>query len=481
MTTTRWLFGDQLGPQFVPDPDQPLLLVESTAVLRRHRFHRQKAHLVLSAMRHRAAELGDQVRYVRHETYGEGLRTRDAYEMVQPTSRSADAFVRSRGIPVLDEPLGFATTREEFAAFMAGRKAAKMEDFYRWQRVRLDVLMHGDEPEGGRWNLDHENREPPPKAKTLGLPEPWTAEEDEIDQEVRHDLDRWGIETIGVDAPRWAPATRAEALQALQHFVATRLPTFGAVEDAMLEHDPWMSHSALSPAINLGLLHPLEVVEAALEARADVPLASLEGFVRQVIGWREWMWHLYWHAGLTGHDALHARRHVPEWYRDLDPSDVQARCLKNVLTDLRDRGWVHHIPRLMVLGNYALQRGWDPAELTEWFHTRFVDGYDWVMLPNVTGMSQYADGGLVATKPYASGGAYLNRMSDYCGGCPYDPKKRVGEDACPFTAGYWAFLDRNRDRLAGNHRMRQPLAGLSRLSDLDVVVEQERRRGDDPP
>ena len=160
---------------------------------------------------------------------------------------------------------------------------------------------------------------------------------------------------------------------------------------------------------------------------------------------------------------------------------MTARCLSSVLRDLRERGWVHHIPRLMVLGNYARQRGWDPKQVTAWFHEVFVDGYDWVMLPNVTGMSQHADGGWMTTKPYAAGGAYINRMSDYCGGCAYDPKARVGPTACPYTAGYWAFLDRNRSRLEGNHRMRQPLNGLDRLRDLPELLEQERERGDGPP
>ncbi len=254
----------------------------------------------------------------------------------------------------------------------------------------------------------------------------------------------------------------------------------------MLAADPWMSHSALSPAINLGLLEPLEVVHAAEDAyRAGLaPLNSVEGFVRQVIGWREYVWSIYWHvpADYRRANALAADRPLPAWFQDLDAGgEVTANCLGSVLRDVRERGWAHHIPRLMILGNWALQRGYDPAQLTAWFHEVFVDGYDWVMLPNVTGMSQHADGGLMTTKPYASGGAYVNRMSDYCGGCRYDPKVRVGETACPFTAGYWAFLHRNRGRLADNHRMRQPLAGLDRLTDLDALLEQEVARGDAPP
>jgi deoxyribodipyrimidine photolyase-related protein len=488
--TRRWLFGDQLGPQFLDTPDQQVVMIESREVFARRRFHRAKAHLVLSAMRHRAAELGDQCEYVQAATYVEGLaKVEGALSVIQPTSRVADAFVRSRDLEVLPGNRGFATTREEFSRFAEGRKRLVMEDFYRWQRTRLDLLMDGAEPTGGTWNLDQENRQPPPKRLTLGVVEPWWPVEDAIDHGVREDLDRWeseGVAFLGSDAPRWSPATRLEALAAVKHFVEHRLEHFGPHEDAMLAADPWMAHSALSPAMNLGLLHPLECVEAAEEAyrAGKAPLASVEGYVRQVIGWREYIWSIYWHApaDYRTRNAMAAHGSLPDWWRDLDATEqLGANCLSSVMRDLRERGWVHHIPRLMVLSNYAMQRGWDPAALTAWFHEAFVDGYDWVMVPNVVGMSQHADGGLMATKPYVSGGAYIDRMSDYCSGCRYNPKKRLGEDACPFTAGYWAYLDRNAPALKGNHRMAQPLAGLARLGDRHAVVEQERRRGNAPP
>jgi deoxyribodipyrimidine photolyase-related protein len=487
----RWLFADQLGPHHLDAPDQPVLLVESRAVLRRRRFHRAKAHLLLSGVRHLAAELGDQAVFLQVDTYREALEQVDEpLDVVQPTSYAADRFVRERGIPVLP-PRGYATTREDMAAWVAGRRGRLlMEDFYRWQRTRFGVLVDGDEPVGGRWNLDHDNREPPPRQPTLGVPDPWLAQEDEIDAQVREDLDRMvrdgQADVVGEDRPRWAAVTRTEALAALDRFVEHRLPHFGPTEDAMLAGDPWMAHSALSPAINLGLLDPLECVRAAERAYRSgaAPLNSVEGYVRQVLGWREYVWSVYWLAppDYRSRNALDATADVPQWFRSLDArGEVTANCLSSVLRDLRERGWVHHIPRLMVLGNYALQRGWDPEQVTAWFHEVFLDGYDWVMLPNVTGMSQHADGGMMTTKPYAAGGAYIDRMSDYCGGCAYDPKVRVGERACPYSAGYWAFLDRNADRLAGNRRMRQPLAGLARLRDREQIVAQERERGDAPP
>lgn len=486
----RWIFADQLGPHFV-DGDQPVLLIESRAVLRRRRFHRQKAHLVLSALRHRARALGGRAIFLERETYAEALdAVGERVEVCAPLSFAARRLVDRPDVTVLPER-GFVTSAADFTHWVGGRKRGRLllEDFYRDARRRHGVLMDGDLPAGGEWNYDHENREPPPKTDTLPVTAPWRAVEDDIDAEVRADLDRWerdeGVQFVGADGPRWAPATAAEAADALRHFVATRLPTFGRWEDAMLAGDPFMSHSLLSPALNLGLLDPLDCVRAAEAAyrRGEAPLASVEGFVRQIMGWRDYVWHLYWHFGpeYRAANALAAHAAVPEWLWELDADAVTARCLHTVLADLRTHGWVHHIPRLMVLGNWALQRGVDPAELTAWFHASFVDGYDWVMLPNVVGMSQHADGGRMATKPYAAGGAYLDRMSDFCGACAYDPKLRVGPRACPYTAGYWAFLARNADRLRGNHRMRQPLAGMARLRDLAAVVAQEAKRGTAPP
>jgi deoxyribodipyrimidine photolyase-related protein len=489
----RWLFGDQLGPHFLDGPGQPVLLVESRKAFARKRFHRAKAHLVLSAMRHRAAELGDRCRYLRVDTYREAVeQVGEPLTVCQPTSYAADRLVRSLpGVQVL-AARGFATSREDFTAWAAGRGARRLllEDFYRHSRARLGLLMDGGEPAGGRWNLDADNRRPPPKgARTLGAGEPWWPAEDEIDQQVRADLDRWvadgDVAFVGDDGPRRFAVTAHEAAQALQHFVTRRLAVFGPYEDAMLAGDTWMAHSGLSAPMNLGLLDPLDVARAAERAyrAGEVPLQSAEGFIRQVIGWRDYVWHLYWHLGedYRLRNELAARVDVPRWFADLDAEAVQASCLRQALVEVRQHGWVHHIPRLMVLGNYALQRGWDPAQVTDWFHRNFVDGYDWVMVANVVGMSQYADGGVLATKPYAAGGAYLNRMSDFCRGCAYSPTVRVGERACPFTAGYWWFLHRQRDRLRGNHRMAQPLQGIKRLKDLEALVAQEDRRGSAPP
>ncbi|MFC4585275.1 cryptochrome/photolyase family protein [Sphaerisporangium corydalis] len=487
----RWIFADQLGEHFLDSGDQPVLLVEARSVLRRRRFHRQKAHLVLSALRHRAAELGDRALSLRTGTYGEALdRAGGPLSVCHPTSRAADAFVRSRaGVTVLPAR-GFTTTAEEFALWAEGRGDGRrllMEDFYRDARRRLDVLMEGDAPAGGRWNFDADNRLPPP-AGGLDV-SAWRAEEDEIDEEVRHDLDRWEadgeVAFVGRDGPRTFPATRAEALAAMRHFVTHRLPLFGPYQDAMLSADPVMAHSMLSPALNLGLLDPMECVRAAEAAYRDgsAALPGVEGYVRQLIGWRDYIWHLYWHFGEDYRtlNRLSARTPLPRWFEELDAGAVEARCLSWALEQVRDTGFTHHIVRLMVLGNYALQRGFDPARLTDWFHRCFVDGYDWVMLPNVIGMSQHADGGMLATKPYAAGGAYVNRMSDFCGDCRYRPTRRTGDDACPFTSGYWWFVARNEDLLAHNPRTARSVYGLRRLNDLPAIRAQESARGDTPP
>ncbi|MFI6763242.1 cryptochrome/photolyase family protein [Micromonospora sp. NPDC050417] len=487
----RWLFADQLGPHFLDDRHQPLLLIESKAVFRRRAFHRQKAHLVLSALRHRAAELGDQALHLRAETYREALvRVREPVEVNHPTSRRARDLVRSLGRVTVLPPRGFVTAIEDFTAWADERRGTiRLDDFYRYARRHHRVLLDGDEPVGGRWSLDAENRQPPPKRSgPLDVPPPPMPEEDDIDAEVRHDLDRWaaeGIRFVGRDGPRLFPATRTEATTRLHHFLRHRLPKFGPYENAMVTTDPFMAHSLLSSSFNLGLLDPMEAIRGAEEAyhTGHAPLPSVEGFVRQLLGWRDFVWHLYWYfeVGHRRSDGVGARRSVPSWFADLDADSVRARCLSDVLAGVRDRGWVHHTPRLMVLNNYAMQRGWRPSELVDWFHRSFVDGYEWAMTANVVGMSQYADLGQMSTKPYAASGEYVNRVSDYCGGCPYDPKGRHGENACPYTGGYWVFLDRTRERLPSTARMARSLRQLDQLDDLPVIKEQERRRGSQAP
>jgi deoxyribodipyrimidine photolyase-related protein len=491
-TAPRVLFADQLGPHF--DDGGPLIIPEVRTTFQKHSYHRQKAHLILSALRHRIAELGDRVEHISAASYHEALAGKEL-SMINPTSRNLRLLVAdlSQNSDIDVQPArGFLTSEDDFGTWVTtqGTKRLLMENFYRDGRRATGILMEeapsgGLEPAGGAYNFDKENRNPPPKGvDTLGVPHAWSAVEDEIDREVRHYLDEWeasgDVAFIGSDGPRIFPATRAEALEALEVFVTQRLKTFGPTEDAAMSADWAMSHSLLSPAMNLGLLHPREVIDRAVEefTAGRVDIASVEGFVRQVMGWREWVWHLYWHLGEDFEQRNHFDHHtpLPAAFATLDPSEISSHCLSQVLGEVRERGWTHHINRLMVLGSWALQRQIDPQALNQWFVNAFVDGTPWVMPANVIGMSQYADGGIVATKPYTSGGAYINTMTNYCKSCVFRPTIRVGEQACPLSAGYWAFLDREQESLRRNHRMFKPLAGLARLADREEVVAQEAVR-----
>jgi deoxyribodipyrimidine photolyase-related protein len=349
-----------------------------------------------------------------------------------------------------------------------------MEDFYRWQRARLSYLVdHDGEPTGGRWNFDDENREPPPKGDADPWPDPQTSRLDDVDREVLADLDSWGVDTWGADPDgTWATSRRA-ALGRLRHFVDAVLPRFGPHEDAMVRRSWHLAHSVLSPYMNVGLLLPGEVCDAVQDAydAGDVPINSAEGFIRQVIGWREYVWGVYWlwMPDYRSSNVLGADRPVPPAYTGA--AETEMRCVSTCVATLHDKAYNHHIQRLMVLGNLAMLHGVDPWEMTDWMWSNFIDGAEWVMLPNVIGMSQWADGGRMATKPYAAGGNYIGTMSDYCTDCRYDRKQRIGDDACPFTTLYWDFLARHHDRLVKNPRIARQVRAAERLSDLPAVRE----------
>lgn len=501
---TVWVFGDQLNRRIGALRDREpgdcrVLLIESELKITSKRWHRQRLHLVLSAMRHFAAELhaeGFEVDHRQAPSFVEGYADHCAdFEVerlivMEPMSWDVTQLlgrlsgVHNGGnedatIEVLRNDQFFCHY-DEFAEWASGRKSFKMEDFYRWQRERFGVLMDGPVPAGGKWNYDHDNRERPPK-DGRSWPAITRFELDDIDADVIAMIDDLGAAAGDGDAGNvWGsgpvgtwPVTREQALTRLDEFVATGLEPFGPHEDAMLGAEWKLAHSVLSSCMNLGLLHATEVVEAAEAAfrERDLPLNSVEGFIRQVLGWREYVWCVYWRwmPDYRSRNHLGATRQVPPAFTGQAPTDM--RCVSNAVQHLDDHGYTHHIERLMVFGNLALTSGVDPWAMTEWMWASFVDGAEWVMLPNVIGMALHADGGMMATKPYASGGAYINKMSDSCKGCRFDPKKRTGDDACPFTTLYWDFLARNADAFAKNHRMGQQLAGMRRLSDLDAVRE----------
>jgi deoxyribodipyrimidine photolyase-related protein len=459
---TALVLGDQLshGNPALEGAGR-VLLVESRAALARLRLHRQRRHLVLSSMRHFAAELreaGVEVEEVRGaRSIGPVLRGRGEVVCAEPNSSTSRRALERAGVAFIPSKQ-FLTAPGTFAEWAANRRGRLvMEDFYRDQRRRFGLLL--DErggPEGGRWNLDRENRRPPKEG--LAAPDPWLPREDAIDAGVRRDLDAMALPEFGEDGPRLWPATHAEAREALADFVAHRAAHFGPWQDAIVDGEHWLFHSRLSSSFNLWLLDPLEACRAVEAAYRDgrVPLQSAEGFVRQVIGWREYVWGMYWLRGdaWRQEDALGAQRPLPEvfWTGETD-----ANCLSSAVLDVRARAYAHHIQRLMVLGNLMLLLGVRPWEAVEWFQSAFIDGAEWVMAPNVAGMATWADGGAMMTKPYAGGGNYIDRMSTYCGGCVHEPR------SCPVTALYWGFMERHAERFSGNRRMRMPLRTLARV------------------
>jgi deoxyribodipyrimidine photolyase-related protein len=451
-------------------------MVESGHKISSRPWHRQRLHFIVSSMRHFAAELradGFEVDYVQADTMAQGLAMHRAAHpdthvvASHPNSLVARDLLLRLGVE-LTESNQFLTSPAEFAAWVATRKSPKMEDFYRRQRVRLGYLMDGDKPAGGRWNFDDENRQPPPRDGTNPWGEPLSDPLDDIDQDVIAALPGT---SIGADPVGWWATTRTGAFRRLRHFVEHLLPAFGPHEDAMLTNNWHLAHSLLSPYLNNGLLMPADVCDAVQWAydNGRVPIASAEGFVRQVIGWREYVHGLYWlwMPEYLDKNELSAVRPLPRAFTD--PSSTRMRCVAACAGAVQERGWAHHIQRLMVLGNLALIAGVDPKAMNNWMWESFVDGAEWVMVPNVIGMSLHADGGMMATKPYAAGGAYIDRMSDYCTGCSFDRKKRTGDNACPFTTLYWDFLLRHADRFVRNPRMGTQVRAAQKLSDGDAV------------
>ena len=476
--TTAWVLADQLTTSN-PALDQAdrVLIVQSSGALGAKRFHRQKLHLVLVAMRHFARELehrGLAVDYVKADSLASGLRGHvrrrrpDRVLLMAPKSAAGRASLANLPKVQLLPDTMFLTDPEQFSHWAAPRGRLVMEDFYRDQRRRLGLLMDGDQPTGGRWNFDAENRRTPPA--TARPPQAYRPREDEHDAAVRHELDASGIKTWGEDGPRRWPANRAQAQRALRRFIEVALPEFGPFQDAMLDGQRTMWHSLLSSSLNLGLLSPLECAQAAEDAyrAGQAPLTSTEGFIRQIIGWREFIWCMYWHLApdWAQMNALDAHAPLPDV---LETGTTRMRCLSQAVGGLRRTGYAHHIERLMLFGNLVLLTGTEPAAARDWFHRTFIDGYDWVMAPNVLGMATWADGGRMMTKPYAASGRYVDRMSDHCANCVYEPGARTGDAACPFTTLYWDFLARNRERLKDNHRMTMMLRNLDRIEPRELT------------
>jgi len=472
---TVWVFGDQLnrniGAMANAEPANSRVLMIESAATNGRAFHRQRLHLVLTAMRRFATELrveGFDVDYRRAPSFRRGFEEHhreyepDAVTSTEPNSRKHRALAAALGVHTTKSNQ-FLTHPEVFAEWAGTRQRLRLEDFYRWQRKRLGYLLDTDgEPAGGRWNYDHDNREPPPSDGEWQTP--LSSPMDAVDREVFDSVSGVGRDPVG-----WWPTSRAAALARLEHFVDSGLSGFGRHEDAMTTQSWHLAHSLLSPALNLGLLLPDEVCDAVETAyrAGDVPISSAEGFIRQVIGWREFVWGIYWLWPDQRDENIfaHHRPLPPSW--DGAPTDML--CVAEAIDGLEKRAWIHHIQRLMVLSNFANLYGMEPHLVHDWMRERYIDGADWVMGPNVYGMGLWSDGGRMATKPYVSGGAYINRMSDYCGECRFNPRKRIGHDACPFTTLYWDFLARHEETLRSNHRLARQYAAMKRLEDLPQV------------
>jgi deoxyribodipyrimidine photolyase-related protein len=494
------VLGDQLTPDIASlrgaDPaDSVVLMMEVADETTYVKHHKAKIAFILSAMRHHAERLralGWTVDYVRLDDPGnEGSFTAEVARAVDRHKARAihvtqagewrvramlEAWETRLGIPVtLHEDDRFLCSHAEFDTWAAARRQLRMEYFYRDMRRKTGLLMTAEgEPEGGQWNFDADNRKPPPQRDLL-MPRPIRFRPDAITQDVLAMVaDRFAGHIGSLDHFHFA-ATREEALRQQKRFLDEALPRFGDYQDAMLTDEPFLWHSILSPYINIGLLDPLDLCRA-VEARyraGKAPLNCAEGFIRQIIGWREYVRGIYWHEGpdYGRRNALGATRDLPGFYWS---GETDMRCLAQAIGQTIDHGYAHHIQRLMITGNFALLAGIDPHQVHVWYLEVYADAYEWVELPNTLGMALFADGGLLGSKPYAAGGAYINRMSDYCGRCRYNVKKRVGEDACPFNALYWDFLARNARRLARNPRLAMPYRNWARMDEADKAAIRDR-------
>jgi deoxyribodipyrimidine photolyase-related protein len=398
--------------------------------------------------------------------------------------QAVKAVAASAGLPLdIREDRHFFVTVREFAAHAKGRKSLRMEYFYREQRQRHGVLMQDGKPVGGQWNFDADNREAFDASGPGPLPARTAFEPDAVTREVIALVDaRFAAHPGRLESFAW-PVTRAQALQALQAFIRERLPRFGRYQDAMWPGDPWLYHAHLSAALNLKLLNPREVVAAAEAAHRNgqAPLASAEGFIRQILGWREYVRGVYWTQmpGYAERNALEAQEDLPAWYWT---GATDMACLRDAIAQTLTHGYANHIQRLMVTGLYTLMLGVQPKQVHAWYLAVYVDAVEWVELPNSLGMSQYADGGVMGSKPYIATGKYIQRMSPHCKGCRYDPAQRGGDRACPFTTLYWDFLLRHETMLAGNPRMALQVKNVARLTDRQRQDVAERaaaiRRGE---
>lgn len=482
------VLGDQLSHSLAAlaasDPTRTqVLMCEVMAEASYVPHHQKKISFLFSAMRHFAAELtrrGWHVTYVRLDDPANRGTLEDevarfleatpckSVRLVEPGEwrlrQNMQGWEARFAIPVeILEDTRFLCSHARFDAWAEGRRQLRMEYFYREMRRHTGLLMDGDQPAGGRWNFDAENRKPA-SADTVFVQPPRFAP-DSITEEVLTLVEARFSHHMGTTQSFWYAVTAEDAWRAFESFLQHGLPGFGETQDAMLLNARFLNHAVISQYLNAGLLDPLEVCRAAEQAwrEGHAPLNAVEGFIRQIIGWREYVRGIYWREmpGYAGQNFLSATRPLPAFYWT---AETPMACLRAAITQTIEEAYAHHIQRLMVTGTFALLAGISPQAVHEWYLAVYADAYEWVELPNTLGMSQFADGGLLASKPYAASGAYINRMSDYCKGCHYKVAEKTGPKACPFNALYWDFLARHADKLRGNPRMAQMYRVWERFS-----------------
>lgn len=459
--------------------------------------HKSRTTFFLSAMRHAAKafkEAGYRIRYTTLKQ-NEGYATLAAalqrdlaslspseIRLVQAgdwrVQQSLSELAESEGVPLtILSDRHFLTSPEQFAAHAEGRKQLRMEYFYREVRKQTGYLMQNGKPIGGKWNYDEDNRGTFGKEGPPSNPGPIGFEPDKLTQTVIQEVqERFDGHPGGTDRFDW-PVTRADALRSLDDFVTNRLPLFGKFQDAMWMDEPFLFHARLSAALNVKLLDPREVCEAVIEAWEEhpdtIPLSAVEGFVRQIIGWREYARGIYWTRMPEYLDLNEFEReqNLPAFFWT---GETDMQCLKQTIGQTLDTAYAHHIQRLMVTGLYCLMFGVEPKRVHEWYLAVYVDAVEWVELPNTLGMSQFADGGLLGSKPYVATGKYIQRMSNYCKHCPFDPAIRVGKDACPFTTLYWDFLIEHEDRFRAHPRMRMQVRNVDRIAEDERTAIREQ-------
>lgn len=487
--TLRLLLGDQLSARISSlrdlDPARDVVMLAEVAAEATYvRHHKKKIAFLFAAMRAFAADLearGVRVRYIRlddPENAGEleaelaraveALRPNEIV-LTEPGEHRLSAAIADwetrLGVPVeVREDTRFLCSHAAFRTWAQGRRQLRMEYFYREMRVAHGLLLDDGKPTGGRWNFDAENRKP--ARADLFMPQPPRFEPDARTREVLDLVAQRFADHFGDLEPFWFGVTHDHAEQAFEHFLREALPRFGDYQDAMLVGEPFLYHAVISMYLNAGLLDPLDICRRAeAEYRAGrAPLNCVEGFIRQILGWREYVRGIYWLRGpeYVHENALGAARDLPWFYWS---GETEMACLSAAIGQTKREAYAHHIQRLMVTGNFALLAGIDPHQVHEWYLAVYADAYEWVEAPNTIGMSQFADGGALASKPYAASGAYIDRMSDYCGHCVYDVKQKNGPKACPFNYLYWDFLARNRTALAKNPRVAPMYRTFDRLSD----------------